>query len=322
MSLFWSLPRRWLAGAAAGLLALSLAACGDESGSGSGSGEEKVTLGFVNADTIDFHTCLEKAMELEAAAAGAEIIVANSTRDPAKELANVEDMIVRNVDAIILQTVNIDSLEGSVEKANAAGIPIFLTSVLGPDPSKILGAILADVEQSGRFSGEWLSEDADGEPVKAAIIAGAPGAASDLFVKGFKEALSDNVEVVFEQPGMFQRAKAQEVAENLLQSHPEVEYVFVPNEEMAFGALTAFETANRSDIKILTHGGSPAGLEALQEGKFVTTVSSTPKDIGHMAVEATLALLENPESVEKIQQIPTQLVTADNIEDARPYCDD
>src|SRR5690606_30373309 len=90
MSLFWSLPRRWLAGAAAGLLALSLAACGDESGSGSGSDEEKVTLGFVNADTIDFHTCLEKAMELEAAAAGAEIIVANSTRDPAKELANVE----------------------------------------------------------------------------------------------------------------------------------------------------------------------------------------------------------------------------------------
>lgn len=319
MSLF-RLSRRGRSVAAvatAALLSFSLAACGKSDS----AGDDKITIGFVNADTLEFHTCLDKAMELEAEAKGARLITANSTRDPAKELSNVEDMIARNVDVIILQTVNIDSLQGSVAKANAANIPIFLTSVLGPDPSKILGAILADVEQSGRLSGEWLTADADGKPVKAAIIAGAPGAASDLFVKGFKSALSDNVEVVFEQPGMFQRAKAQEVAENLLQSKPDVQYVFVPNEEMAFGALTAFEAAGRKDIKILTHGGSPAGIQALREGKFATTVSSSPKDIGHMAIESAIALLENAGSVEKIQQIPTALVTADKIDQARPYCD-
>ncbi|WP_229053497.1 sugar ABC transporter substrate-binding protein [Aeromicrobium sp. Leaf350] len=298
----------------------SLAACGTDSGEGGGSSEDSYTIGFVNSDTLDFHTCLEEGLTKAADGASVEVISANSARDPGKEQSNIEDMIVRQVDAIILQTVNIDSLTGAVAQANAAGIPIFLTSVSGPDKTKILGAELSDVFHNGELAAQWLEEDAAGDDVDAAIIAGAPGAASDLFVKGFREALPDSVDVVFEQPGMFQRAKAQEVAENLLQSNPDVSYVFVPNEEMAFGAATAFANAGRDDIKIIANGGTPEGLEAVESGQFAMLVASSPADLGKKALETTVDQLEADAPEPAIGEIPLTVVTKDNVADAPSYC--
>ncbi|MCR1782704.1 sugar ABC transporter substrate-binding protein [Nocardioides carbamazepini] len=297
----------------------SLAACGSGSDSGD-SDDAAYAIGFVNADSLDFHQCLEAGIDDQAQTVPVEVVHANSARDPAKEQANVEDMIVRQVDAIVLQTVNIDSLEGAIAKAVAADIPIFLTSVGGPDMAGVAGAELSDVQHTGEVSAEWLNEDSAGQDVDVAIIAGAPGAASDLFVGGFKSALGPHATVVFEQPGMFQRAKAQEVAENLLQSNPDVDYVFVPNEEMGFGALTAFENAGRSDIKIITNGGTEDGLEATSEGRFAMLVASSPYELGVKAVSTMVDLLENPTDEPVIGQIPTTVVTKDNVDDAPSYC--
>lgn len=308
--------------ACAALAGATLAACGSDGGSAGDDGGNDASrkIGFVNADSLDFHTCLDKGVEGAAKAASVEVIKANSTRDPGKEQANIEDMIVRKVDAIILQTVNIDSLTGAVAQANAADIPIFLTSVSGPDKDKILGAELSDVFHNGELAAEWVEKDAAGADAEAAIIAGAPGAASDLFVKGFRKTLPDNVSVVFEQPGMFQRAKAQEVAENLLQSKPGVSYVFVPNEEMAFGAATTFANAGRDDIKIIANGGTEKGLEAVESGAFAMLVASSPAELGKKALETTVAQLESEAKEPVIGEIPLTVITKDNIADAPSYC--
>lgn len=306
------------------LLVASLSACGPASSASDPKGSEadssSLKIGFVNADTLEFHKCLEKGADTAATKQKVELIKANSTRDPGKELSNVEDMIVRQVDAIVLQTVNIDALKNAVAKANAAQIPIFLTSVVGPDKETILGAVLSDVEENGRMSAEWLNKDSAGAAVKVGIIAGAPGASSDLFVSGFKGALGPKAEVVFQQPGMFQRAKAQEVAENLLQAQPGVNYVFVPNEEMAFGALTAFKAAGREDIKILTNGGTPAGLAAVKDKGFAVLVASSPADMGSMAVSSTVDLLTKKGDQEKLHEIPLTIITPDTVTTAPKYC--
>lgn len=304
----------------AAVLTTALTACGSDDGGAAGGADDGFTIGFVNADNLDFHQCLRAGVDAEAEKRGVEIVEANSIRDPGKEQSNVEDMIVRQVDAIVLQTVNIDSLEGAIANANAADIPIFLTSVGGPDLDSVAGAELSDVRQTGERSAAWLAEDAAGQDVKVGIIAGAPGAASDLFIAGFKSKLPTTASVVFEQPGMFQRAKAQEVTENMLQSNSDVDYVFVPNEEMAFGALTAFENAERSDIKIIANGGTEKGLEATADGRFAMLVASSPYDLGAKAIATVTDLLENPEDEPVIGEVPLTVVTKENVADAPPYC--
>ncbi|WP_406005616.1 sugar ABC transporter substrate-binding protein [Streptomyces sp. NBC_00637] len=296
---------------------LVLTGCGNgDSGSGSA---DSVSLGFVNGGDTNFHSCLQKAVEGQAKTSGAKVYTANSHQNAGTELSNIEDMISRNVSALIVQTVNVDALKGDIAKAKASGIPIYLTSVSTSDAADILGAAVVDLKKAGSLDAQWIAQDAGTEQVQVGIVAGAPGAASDLLVGGFKGALPATAEVVANQPGMFNPAKAQDVAENMIQANPDLDYAFVANEEMGFAVRKAFDAAGAKDVKIVTMNGTDEGLAAVKSGVFSATVANSAKTIGETAVKNAVGLL-GKEKVDKIADIPLLLVTKDNVGEAPQYC--
>lgn len=308
--------RRALFAAVAGTT-LVLAGCGNDSG-GSGSSGDK-TLGFVNGGDTEFHTCLQKAVQAQAKTDGAKVLTASSHQDSGAELSNIEDMISRNVDALIVQTVNVDALKGDIAKAKASNIPIYLTSVATSDVDDILGAAVVDLGKVGALDAGWVAKDAGGKDVKVGIVAGAPGAASDLLVNGFSKALPANAKVVANQPGMFNAAKAQDVAENMIQAQPDLDYAFVANEEMGLAVRKAFDAAGAKDVKIVTVNGTDEGLAAVKDGRFSATVANSAMSIGQTAVKNSIGLLDK-KKVDKIANIPLVLVTKDNLSEAPQYC--
>ncbi|MBE8477282.1 sugar ABC transporter substrate-binding protein [Streptomyces justiciae] len=314
-------PRRRPAAAVSllGAAALMLSGCGTEDDA-SGAADGAVTLGFVNGAATHFHTCLLKSVEQTAKAEDAKLYSANSKQDAGTELSNIEDMISRNVDALIVQTVNVDALEGDIAKAKSAGIPVFLTSVATGDMSDVLGVAKVDLKQVGALDAGWIAKDAAGKDVKVGIVAGAPGAASDLLVGGFKDALPGTAKVVANQPGMFNPAKAQDVAENMIQAHPDLDYAFVANEEMAFAVRKAFDAAGAKDVKIVSVNGTEDGVAAVKSGALSATVANSAMTIGQTAVKNTIALLNKDKTVDKIANIPLVLVTKDNVDEAPQYC--
>ncbi|MFF8026701.1 sugar ABC transporter substrate-binding protein [Streptomyces sp. NPDC007896] len=294
---------------------LVLSGCGKDTGSGSGS----VSLGFVNGADTEFHTCLQKALEQTAKSEGAKVYTANSHQNSGTELSNIEDMISRNVSALIVQTVNVDALKGDIAKAKASNIPIYLTSVATGDVNDILGAAVVDLDKVGALDAGWVAKDAGGKDVQVGVIAGAPGAASDLLVGGFTKALPGNAKVVANQPGMFNAAKAQDVAENMIQAHPDLDYAFVANEEMGLAARKAFDAAGAKNVKIVTTNGTDEGLAAVKDGRFSATVANSAMTIGQTAAKNAIELLDN-KKVDKIANIPLLLVTKDNLSKAPQYC--
>ncbi|MFK4106635.1 sugar ABC transporter substrate-binding protein [Streptomyces sp. NPDC019531] len=278
-----------------------------------------ITLGFVNGGTTQFHTCLAESVEQFARYNRARIYTADSHQDAGTELSNIDDMIGREVDALIIQTVNVDALEDDIAKAKKAGVPVFLTSVLPEDTSDILGAVVVDLKKVGALDAQWIARDADGRSVQVGIVAGAPGAASDLLVGGFTKALPDSAEVVADQPGMFDPAKARQVAEDMIQAHPGLDYAFVANEEMAFAVRKAFDAAGAGDVRIVTVNGTDEGLAALKDGRFAATVANSAADTGELAVTNTIAMLRD-EDTDKIANTRVRLVTKRTADTAPLYC--
>ncbi|MEU4659364.1 sugar ABC transporter substrate-binding protein [Streptomyces sp. NPDC023723] len=311
--------RRTVAASLVGAAALVLSGCGSGDDSG-GAAEGSVSLGFVNGSNTHFHSCLLKAVEQEAEAQDAKVYSANSKQDAGTELSNIEDMISRNVDALIVQTVNVDALEGDIAKAKSAGIPIYLTSVATSDMNDVLGAAVVDLKKVGALDAGWIEKDAAGKAATVGIVAGAPGAASDLLVGGFQDALPKTAKVVANQPGMFNPAKAQDVAENMIQAHPDLDYAFVANEEMAFAVRKAFDAAGAEDVKIVSVNGTEEGIAAVEDGRLAATVANSALTIGQTAVKSTVGLLDKKEGVDKISDIPLVLVTKDNLSEAPQYC--
>ncbi|MFJ6892912.1 sugar ABC transporter substrate-binding protein [Streptomyces hokutonensis] len=306
--------RTALAAFAGGTLVLSGCGSSDDSGS---SGE--VTLGFVNGGDTEFHSCLQKAVEQTAKTENAKIFTANSHQNSTTELSNIEDMTSRSVSALIVQTVNVDALKGDIAKAKAANIPIYLTSVATSDVNDILGAAVVDLGKLGALDAGWIAQDAGGKNVQVGVIAGAPGAASDLMVGGFTKALPSTAKVVANQPGMFNPVKAQDVAENMIQAHPDLQYAFVASEDMALAARKAFDAAGKKDVKIVTANGTDEGLAAVKDGRLSATVANSAMSIGQTAVKNAVGLLAK-KKVDKIANIPLLLVTKDNLNKAPQYC--
>ncbi|MFJ6075067.1 sugar ABC transporter substrate-binding protein [Streptomyces sp. NPDC093065] len=297
---------------------LLLSGCGLQT-AGSGSADDgPLTLGFVNGGDSPFHTCLQRSVEIAAKNNFARLVTANSRQNAATELSNIEEMIARGVDAIILQPVDTGALERDIEKAESADIPVFLTSV-STDPDDILGAVVVDLEAVGRLDARWVADDAAGRDVQVGVIAGAPGAASDLLTDGFTEALPANAEVVAEEPGMFDAGKAGKIAAAMARTHPGLDYAFVANEQMAFAAREAFDAAGADRVRIVTVNGTDEALAALKDGRFSATVSNSAGNTGELAVRNTIALLRDRKT-KKIDHTPIRLVTKGNADTAPLYC--
>ncbi|MFF1439432.1 sugar ABC transporter substrate-binding protein [Streptomyces sp. NPDC058295] len=304
----------------AGLLLTGCGVWPSQATAPAGAVKGRITLGFVNGGSTEFHTCLQESVERTARSNGVRLFTANSRQDGDTEVSNIEAMIARKVDALIVQTVDVDALKGDIAEAKAAGVPIFLTSVAPDDTSDLLGAVVVDLREVGELDAEWIERDAAGRKVSVAVIAGAPGAASDVLTEAFTQRLPDSAEVVASRPGMYDPVKARTVAAAMIKDDPGLDYAFVANEEMAFAARKAFDAAGAEDVRIVTVNGADEALAALKAGSLAATVSNSAADTGELAVQNVVSLLRKDDRADRIDKTPVRLVTRDNADTAPLYC--
>ncbi|MCF6335081.1 MAG: substrate-binding domain-containing protein, partial [Spirochaetales bacterium] len=87
---------------------------------------EGLTLGL-SLSTLNnpFFVSLKEGAEAKAAELGAKLIIVDSQDDSSKEATNIEDLIQKGVDALLINPTDADAIVPSIKKANAAGIPVF-----------------------------------------------------------------------------------------------------------------------------------------------------------------------------------------------------
>jgi ribose transport system substrate-binding protein len=99
--------------------------------------------------------------------------------------------------------------------------------------------------------------------------------------KGFDAVIAKNpgMKIVASQSGDFARDKGRQVAQSLLQAHPNATAIYAHNDEMAIGAITALEAAGKKpgkDVLVVSIDGTKDALTAIAAGKMGATVQSSP----------------------------------------------
>jgi ribose transport system substrate-binding protein len=254
------------------------------SGGATLSGEGK-TIGLVLSTLNNpFFVTLKEGAEKAAAELGAKLVILDSQNDPARELANVEDLITQGVQAILINPTDSDAVGSAILAANRASIPV-ITLDRGANAGEVVTHIASDNIAGGKMAGAYMIEllGGKGKVVELEGIAGT-SAARDRG-QGFNEAISASaIEVVAKQVADFDRAKGLSVMENLLQAQGDIQAVFAHNDEMALGALRAIEASGR-DILVIGFDATDDAVKAVQEGKMAATVAQQPGMIGSYGVE-------------------------------------
>ncbi len=244
----------------------------------------------------------EKAEEL-----GVELVVLDSQNDPARELANMEDLVTKGVDVILINPTDSDAVGSAIAVANRNDIPV-ITLDRGANSGEVATHIASDNIAGGLMAGKFIADElgGKGKVVELEGIAGT-SAARDRG-QGFNEAIDNSeIEVIARQVADFDRAKGLHVMENILQAHTDIDAVFAHNDEMALGALKAIEASKR-EIIVVGFDATDDALKAVEEGRMSATVAQQPGLIGALGVEKGLEVLGNV-MVDEYIPVELKLVT-------------
>ncbi len=226
---------------------------------------------------------------------GATIVFADAQNDSSKQASDIENFVAQKVDAILVSPMTVDSQVPAIEAAVAAGIPV-ATVDRKSNSDKVLVHVGADNVQGGRAAAKFIIDKLHN---KGSVIEleGTPGASAAIDrKKGFEEVIKKSgVKLLVSESADFDRTKAQNVMEALMQKYPNFDAVFGANDEMIIGAIEALGDKAKSKVMV-GFDATPDAFQYMKEGKLSATIDQFP---GKQAGEALKYLVDYVKSKKK-----------------------
>lgn len=279
-----------------------------------GSQTSKVKLGMaISTLNNPFFVSLEKGAKDAAAAAGAELLVADARDDATQQANQIQNFQAQQVNAVLINPVDSDAAAPIVAPLISAKIPVVAVdrAVAGTDVNAF---VASDNVGGGRLAAEALAK-AIGEKGDVIVLQGVAGTtASRERGQGFTEGIAKfpGIKVVAKQPADFDRTKGLDVTTNLMQANPNVVGIFAENDEMALGAIQALGNRAGEAVKVVGFDGTDDAIAAIKVGKMYATIAQQPEELGKQAVEVAIKLAKG-ETVEKTIAVPVVVLDKDSV---------
>ncbi|MBG5970849.1 ribose ABC transporter substrate-binding protein RbsB [Proteus vulgaris] len=254
-----------------------------------------------------FFVTMKDSAQKEANRLGYDLVVLDSMDNPAKELANVQDLTVKGTRLMLINPTDSDAVGNAVILANKAKIPVITLDRVA-NKGEVVSHVASDNRLGGKMAGDYIAEKVAND-AKVLQLEGITGtSASRERGEGFKQAVdAHKLNVLASQPADFDRTKGLNVMQNLLTAYPAVQAVFAQNDEMALGALRALQTAGRTDVLVVGFDGTDDGIKAVNRGMLGATIAQRPDQIGIIGIQTADKILKG-EKVDPTIPVELELV--------------
>ncbi len=280
-------------------------------------------IGFSNAsESNTWRTALRESIENTIAGYdNVDLLITDANDSPAKQVADLEDLLTKGVDGLIIGAVNTHVANTAIAECEQAGIPtVIVDRKVATD--KFTTFISTDHTWLASTALEKLIELVGGSG-KIAIIEGLPGAGPAVERnEGYDEVLARHPEIeAVRQAGDWSRAGGQRVTENVLTANPDLLGIHFDGGEMAVGGVQALRAAGFSDESL--RAGKPfltwtdgynGGLKLIKAGVGKFSIQHPPRIHAVRSVESLIKIFQG-ENVPKQQPIRLDFITPDNVDD-------
>jgi ABC-type sugar transport system substrate-binding protein len=284
----------------------------------SGAQAEKLTIGFTLPDLSEsFWTSMAYGVDDEAKKLDVTVVKLNAGGDANvnQQISQIQDLIQRHVNAMIVGATNGDAVRAAVEQAVAAKIPVVgLSSV--PNTSKLVSAVTADHYGMGKLQAQCLG-NAIGGSGEVGMIAGPTGQSwSDQRADGFRDTIKaefPKIKVVAESRLADNRNSALNTTEDWVQRFPDLKGIYSATDDIGAGVVDALKAADKfGPVKVSTSNFSPTARKMLASGEFLCTAIQQIVLQGRVALREAVKAAKG-ESTDAKVGTPALLVTKDNM---------
>jgi ABC-type sugar transport system substrate-binding protein len=256
-------------------------------------------------------TARDRAVEL-----GYEATIFDSQNDPSKESTHFDNLITSGYGAVLFNCTDAEGSVANVRRAKAAGIPVFCMDREIAANDAAISQILSDNYSGCVALGQYFVEQVGEEGTYVELL----GLVADTNTwnrsKGFHSVVDrfPGLKMVAQQSADFDRARALEVLEAILQANPDIDAVFCGNDAMAMGAYQALLAAGKAGtVKVFGFDGAEDVVRSVAEGKITATVMQFPKTMARTAAEYADRYIQGERGFPQRVPVAVELVTAENV---------
>ncbi len=301
------------------LVALLVASCGPAATptQQAQTGQRTIRIGMVNFTLCcAYFIGMSKAVQEEAAYYGnIEVIVTDANGDAEKMASDIEDVLAKGVDGIIISGGPLEALPAGLEAIKKAGVPVVLvdrklkggeyTSWIGPDNYQI-----------GVQDGQYIVNRLGGKG-RLVVLRGGP-ADNSIGLDRTNGMLSvvqkSDIEIIMAPDfGGWSEDGGYKLMENMLAKYDKIDAVFCENDSMCLGAQKAIADAGRSKEMFLCGvDGQKEALKAILDGtNYACTGLNNSDQIGRAGFHRLMAILAGAVP-EKDTVLPSPLISPEN----------
>lgn len=324
------MKKRFIVNAVLMLLAgLFLCACGRQTDS---KGKKTITLGL-SYDSLESAWLVmnHSAVIKEAKKRGAEVISVMAEGDAAKQNVQIENLIARQVDAILCFPKDSSAIVKSIKNCKAAGVPIVMIN------RSVSGNILPDVQviANNKAMGEKVLQAfadkarREGKAYKVVLLIGNLSDENAVLRKaGHQAAIAANPDVfklVAEVPTEWNQDAALKGLQNALQANPDASLIVTPSDYLWPPIRSVLEQQGRwakigapNHFPVVSFDGDEVGMQYLKDGYNWADAAQDALLEAQLAVEWALKLIEGKTPPQNTVYDEGQIVTADNFTELAP----
>ncbi|MFM9633421.1 sugar ABC transporter substrate-binding protein [Streptomyces galilaeus] len=334
--------RRFVMGAAAVSMTLSVSACGkagdDDSGSastGSSSGGNSVGLLLPDSVTARYDKFDRPYFEakVESLCPDCTVEYANAAGDPAKQAQQISSMVTKGVKVLVVDPQDSAAIKSSVQSAVDKGIKVIAYDRLAQGP--VSAYVSFDTVKVGELQGQALLTALGSEATTKSKVVMINGDDADPNAAKFKEgahnALDGKVDIAYEQSGLWKdTVAAQKMSAAITRlGAKNIAGVYAANDGMAGGIANTLKGAGVSGIPLTGQDAELAAIQRLLTGTQSATIYKAFKPEAEAAAQLAVNLLQGEdisalatrtETSGSGDKVPSRLltpvsVTVDNIDD-------
>ena len=253
---------------------------------------------------------------------GYETKLFDSQNNTALESDHFDNIIVEDFDAILFNSTDADGSVANVMKAKAAGIPVFCmdreVNSLTAATSQILSDSYSGAVSIGKYFVQQLNKKGNYVELLGLVGDNNTWARS----KGFHSVVDNysNLKLVAQQSADFDRNKAMEVMESILQAQPDIDGVFCGNDAMAMGAYQALLSSGKAGkVKVFGFDGADDVVSAIKENKVAATGMQFPLVMAQTAATYADEYIKGKRDFPQKVPVAVELVTQKNVDDYVAY---
>ena len=258
----------------------------------------------------------ERAREL-----GYTAHVFDSQNNSAKEAEHFDNIIAMGYDAILFNPTDADGSVLNVKRAKEAGIPTFCMDREINSRDAAVTQLLSDNFTGCVKLGQYFVRQMNKKGNYVEIL-GLVGDNNTWNRSGGFHSVVDefpDLVMVAQQSADFDRNKAMDVMETIMQANPNIDAVFCGNDAMAMGAYQAVLAVGKADkVKVFGFDGARDAVKGIAEGKIEATVMQFPVLMSRTSAELADQYIAGNRDFSSKTPVEVILITPENVEQYLP----